>query len=160
MSDIDLNELLNRAGAVAVAALASIADLETKPFFYFFGEYFPYITWRVGADEISDEGEEYDVDNYLIVGRLVVAHLTEGYEGEGEEKLYTYIPLLKTAFNSNINLQTPGSYAAAMTHLIEARLGRHTGYKIFTDSGIKSVQIGCEFPLNCKFEQLIEYEYT
>lgn len=160
MSDINLNELLNRAGAVAVAALASVEELETKPYFYHFQDSFPYMTWRVGPDEIDDEGEEYDVDSYLIIGRLVVAHLMEGYTGEGEERLYTYIPLLKTAFNSNAWLQTPGTYASAMTHLIEARLGRHTGYKIFTDSGVKSIQIGCEFPITCRFEQLIEYQYT
>ena len=159
MSDIDLNELLNRCCKVAEEALVSLVVLETRPFFYWFGEYKPYMTFRVGADEIDDEGEELDVDNYLVTGRLVVAHVTEGYEGEGEENLYTYIPMLKTAFNSNTLLQS-AAYPVGQTHLIEARLGRLSGYKIFTDGGVKSIQIGCEFPLRCKFEQLIDYQYN
>ena len=160
MSDIDLNELLQRAGAVAVEAVQHLGHLDTVPYFYHFQETFPYMTWRVAQDEISDEGEELDVDNYLIIGRLVVAHVTEGYAGEGEAMLYSFIPVIKTAFNRNINLQTPGAFTAPMTHLNEARLGRHTGYKIFMDSGIKSQQIGCEFPLTCEFEQLIDYQYN
>ena len=155
MSDIDLNELLNRACKVAEEALASVKTLETKPYFYWFGEYFPYMTFRIGADEITDEGEELDVDTYLVVGRLVVAHLTEGYSGEGESNLYTYIPLLKTAFNKHPLLKS-ATYTTGMTNLNEARLNRLSGYKVFTDGGVSSIQIGCEFPLTCEFEQLID----
>jgi hypothetical protein len=159
MTDIDLNETLNRCCKVSEAALLPVI-LETRPYFYYFGEYFPYMTWRVGADDITDEGsEETDIDSYLIIGRLIIAHITEGYDGENEESLYTYIPLLKTAFNSNINLQSD-TYPIAQLHLIEARLGRTTGYKIFMDGGVKTIQVGCEFPLTCKFEQLIDYQYT
>lgn len=162
MSDIDLNELLQRASAVGVACFTDVigGTLDSKPYFYHFQETFPYMTWRVGQDEITDEGEELDTDTYTIIGRLVTAHLTEGYAGEAEQALYSYIPPLKTAFNSNINLQTTGQFDDPMTHLIEARLARLTGYRVFQDSGFKSQQIGCEFYLICAFEQFIDYQYT
>jgi hypothetical protein len=51
-----------------------------------------------------------------IIVRLVVGHLTEGYRGQPEGSLYTYIPAVIEAVNSRELLQSP-TYPAALDGL-------------------------------------------
>lgn len=155
---IDLNELLARCAEIETAAILSnfAVTVDAKPYFMHQQESFPYFTNRIAGDEISYDSNEFDRDTYTVIIRLIIGHATAGYQGESESTLYDYIPVIKTAFNTNEGLIST-SYAAAMTALIEgdtARMNSHSGFRVFQDGGLIGVtQVGTEFVLTCLFNE-------
>lgn len=154
---VDLNELLARCVQVekeALTALSPSVSVDSQPNFIYVGEGFPYIVHRISGDDIQYDSEDMDRDIYTVIIRLVIGHVTSGYTGVNETALYTYIPVIINAFNSNEGL-TSVTYPSEMTSLIEAtenRMKSCRGFSVFLDGGLKDVkQVGTEFTLTCEF---------
>jgi hypothetical protein len=159
-----LTELLNRVVALQIEAMASLTPAvaaDAKPRFYYTSEAFPYFTNRIVDTPISDDGsQDEDVNSPVLVMRLVVAHLTSGYHGEPEARLYEWLPHIKTYFNRRMWLQTAsGPYAARMENLQSARVINGGGLRVFENAGINAMQVGAEIQLQCIFDEFIEQVY-
>ena len=158
MANVDVNELLARCVVIEKAALAALTpsvSADAVPYFIHTQESFPYFTNRIGNVEVGYDSNEMDRDIYTVVIRLVVAHITQGYDGVVETDLYNYIPAIITAFNENEGLQS-ATYPAAMTNLIEGDQQRIscTGFRILETSGLQGIKQACaEFLLPCQFNQ-------
>lgn len=159
MSNVDLNELLARCVEIEKAALLGLSDpvaADAVPHFIHQQEAFPYFVNRISDFTGGYEGNEIDRDTYTVIIRLVVGHITEGYRGEPETKLYTYFPAVKTAFNENEGLQST-AYPVAMENIFEGvnkRITSGTVFRVFQDGGLRGVQqVGSEFVLTCEFSQ-------
>lgn len=136
------------------------------PYFNHFQETFPYITLRVSGATYSDDGsEDFDVDSYTITARLVMGHITENYDGITESNLYTWIPALKTYFHEREGLQhetnsTTYDETDWLNQLVRARMTDTTGYRVFQNAGISTLQVGSEFSHACQFNETITPEYA
>lgn len=161
MTSPDIDELLARHSALSIEALASISiTADSKPYFLHTQESFPYFVYRMGGNDVGFDSEDFDRDVYTVIGRLVIGHLTQGYVGETENKLYQWIPVVKTYFNQREHLQTAsGLYTTAMLGLIRSRVTSITGFRIFEGVGIDARQVGTEFVHTCEFDETIEQEY-
>lgn len=161
MSSLPMEELLARVAELQIQALATVGvTCDAKDYFYHVQEEFPYWTNRLGAAEYSSESEDLDTDTYNVIMRLVIAHLTSGYKGENEKNLITWIPVVKTYFNSREQLVTETTYPTAMDGLFWARVTSNTGFRIFESTGLSAMQIGTEFVLTALFDETIEPAYT
>lgn len=156
-----VTQLLARVVAAQKEWAASVSvTANAVPFFFHVQEAFPYFTNRVSGVDVGDDGsEDFDRDVYTVTMRLVVAHVTEGYVGEPETALYTYMPTIKTWFNEREWLQS-AAYPTAMTGLIRARISAMTGLRVYDNAGVSARQVGCEFSLTCEFDERIEQEYV
>jgi hypothetical protein len=152
--------------ALEIEAMASIGvNADAKPYAIHSQEGFPYFTNRIAASPVTPDGgvsEEFDVNQPLVIMRLVVGHVTEGYKGQPEGKLYEWGPVIKTYFQSRMWLQTvsTGAYPARMANLrADSRITDTGGFRIFDNSGIGVSQVGREFQLQCYFDEFITQVY-
>lgn len=155
-------ELLQRVAALEIEALAALTTpvtADAKPYFIHTQESFPYFTNRIGGDDIGSDSHDFDRDEITVVMRLVIGHTTEGYVGEPETNLYTYIPKVKEYFNERELLQS-AAYPVAMISLLDARITGHNGFRIFQNTGLSANQVGTEFTLTCNFDESIDQAYT
>ena len=156
-------ELLNRLCALEIEAMASIGVIAyAKPYALHTQETFPYFTHRITSNPVTDNGsEDLDLNNPLAIVRLVVCHVTEGYKGQPEDKLYEWGPVIKTYLQNRTNwLQTAsGVYHARMNNLQSARVIDSGGFRIFENSGIAVNQVGREFQVQCIFDESVEQVY-
>lgn len=151
---IILQEILERLAAIEVEALASLSPAVTadaKPYMIHSQEAFPYFVNRVGNVGIESDSHDIDVYEVELVARLVVGHMTEGYRGEPESALYTYLPAVMEAINARELLQS-ATYTTALTGLMEARVSSSTGLRIFETAGIQARQVGTEITVVCTFD--------
>lgn len=155
---VDLNELLTRVGEIQAAALAALATpivADSKPYFIYTQESFPYITQRIGDIQIDFDSEDMDRYVVTVISRLVIGHATAGYMGINESDLYRCIPAIIHAINDDEGLVST-SYPAHMTQLIEAtenRMRSCAGFRVFMDGGLKDVkQVGTEFTATYLFD--------
>jgi hypothetical protein len=156
---VDAEELLLRMAALeeeAMEALDKRAD--AKPYFFHTQEAFPYFTNRLGDITVDSDSEEIDLYTYEIVVRLVIGHRTEGYTGETDSALQSYIPHLIQYFNERELLQSE-VYPDAMDNLTRARVVSCRGYTEFVNSGVGGSQIGTEITLRAELEDEIEQAY-
>jgi hypothetical protein len=155
-------ELLARVVALQKEAMTSInVRADAVPFFFHTQEDFPYFTNRIAANAVTDEGsEDLDVNRPLIIMRLIVGHVTEGYRGQPEAKLYEWGPVVKSYFQARMWLQTAtGPYAERMDELKLARVIDNGGFRHFQDSGVAATQVGREIQLQCEVYESIEQVY-
>lgn len=155
-------ELLARVVALQKEAMDSISvRADAVPYFFHTQEAFPYFTNRIAANPVTDEGsEDLDVNRPLVIMRLIVGHITEGYRGQPQGKLYEWGPVIKTYFQARMWLQTAsGPYAERMDDLIAARVIDSGGFRQFQDSGVGAITVGREFQLQCQFTESIEQVY-
>lgn len=156
-------ELLNRLATLEEEAMASInVRCDAKPYFYHVQESFPYFTNRIAANPITDDGSEVlDYNNPLVIVRLIVAHMTEGYKGEPESKLYEWGPIVKTYIQRRNNwLECAAApYNTRMAGLRQSRVSDAGGFRVFNDSGAGVLQVGREIQVQCIFDEIIEQVY-
>lgn len=156
-------ELLARVAALEIEAMASIGvNADAKPYALHTQEAFPYFTNRISSNVIGDDGSEVeDFNRPLVVVRLVIGHVTEGYKGQPESKLYEWGPVIKTYIQQRTNwLKTATApYTTRMDNLQSARIIDSGGFRIFDNSGIGVSQVGREFQLQCIFDEFIEQVY-
>lgn len=156
-------ELLNRVVALELEAMASVGiKADAKPYFFHTNEGFPYFTNRIASNLISDDlSEVEDINKPLVIMRLIVGHLTEGYKGQPESKLYEYGPLVKSYIQNRSDfLQcATAPYNTRMDGLRYCKIIDAGGFRIFEDSGIGARQVGRELQLQCEFDEFIEQVY-
>ncbi len=161
MATIDLTETLDRIVLIEKEALAaltpSVTAVDAVPRFIHWQNAWPYWTNRIINGFYGDDGEELDEDNYTLVARLIIGHILEGYEGQPENDLYTYIPQFKTYLHAREGLQTDQASGPDLRDeqdfLIRARCVTTPGFRIFETAGIPVLQVGTEFNILCEFEE-------
>lgn len=155
-------ELLARVAALEIEALAALSPTvvaDAKPYFLHTQEAFPYFTNRMGGDSVGSDSHDFDRDEITVIMRLVIGHVTEGYQGEPETNLYTWMPQVKEYINERELLQS-NTYPTAMISLLDARVTGHNGFRVFQNTGLSATQVGTEFTLLCNFDESIDQEYT
>lgn len=154
-------ELLKRVAALQIAAMASInIRADAKPYFYHVQESFPYFTNRIVTNPIGDNGsQDEDLNNPLVIMRLIVAHVTEGFKGEPEGKLYEWGPIVKTYIQERSEWLIATGYPNRMDNLQSARITDAGGFRVFSDSGLSVNQVGRELQMQCIFDEHIEQVY-
>ena len=154
-------EVLARVVEIQIEVMGDLGETcDAKAYFNHTQEGFPYWTNRMGPVVTESEIEDFEEDTYIFIMRLVIGHLTEGYEGEVEANLATWIPTIITYFNEREWLNTETTYTAATRYLELARVTSCTGLRYFQSSGIGATQIGTEFTLTCKFTEDLTQAYT
>lgn len=152
MTDM-LNDALDRLAAIEVEALADLTppvDADAVPYMIHAQEAFPYFTHRVGVIGIESDSHDLDDHEVEIVVRLVVGHVTDGYRGQPENLLYTYLIAVMRAINARELLQSD-AYPAALDGLVGARVTGASGLRIFETAGIQARQVGTEITVVCEF---------
>jgi hypothetical protein len=133
------------------------ASSDAKLFFFYSQEAFPYWTNRVGPFTRALDSQEFYVTTYSIILRLVIGHLSEGYDGALETTLQTvYIPQTLDYFSARTRLQNLTDTTPMVD--IDPRgilITGGTGLSVFEDSGIGVQQIGTEFTLELPIEEQI-----
>lgn len=156
-------ELLSRLCALEKEAMTSLGVVAyAVPYALHTQETFPYFTNRVSSNPVTDDGsEDLDLNNPLVVVRLVIGHVTEGYKGQPESKLYEWGPVVKSYIQQRSNwLQCAAApYNTRMENLQSARVTDNGGFRIFDNSGLGVNQVGREFQIQCVFYESIEQVY-
>lgn len=156
-----LQEALERLAAIEVEALANLTppiDADAKPFAIWQQEAFPYFTHRTGGITVESDSHDLDVYEVEIVVRLVFGHVTEGYRGQSDERLNTWIPVVMNAINARELLQS-AAYPDALDGLIGARCTFCTGQRTIETAGVQARQVGTEFTVVLQFQDDLTQEY-
>jgi hypothetical protein len=160
---LDYKNILNRMVAIekeAMLALSTPVTADAWPRFYVASESFPYFTNRVGPWRLDDDSEDIDIIEQDFIARLVIGHLTSGYQGERDAELATWITHLLEYFSEREWLQS-AAYPAVPNHLTSARLVNGPGYTVYVNSAIgSSIQIGTELTIRCTFDHDITQAYA
>lgn len=159
---IILQEALERLAAIEVEALADLTpavSADAVPYMIHSQEAFPYFTNRVGAMTIEPDSHDIDTYDVDLIARLVVGHLTDGYHGQPESQLYTYLPALIEAINARELLQSD-AYPVALLGLVGARVTDSSGLRIFETAGLQTRQVGTEITVVCTFADDLAQLYT
>lgn len=162
MPDTYEQELLARVVALELEAMASLnVRADAKPYFFHTQEGWPYFTNRIAASPVADDGsEDIDFNRPLVIMRLVVAHLTSGYRGEPESRVYQWGPPIKSYIQARTNWLQSEAFPEKMAGLQSARLIDSGGLRVFADGATEGTQqVGREFQLQCIFDEFIEQEY-
>lgn len=116
-------------------------------------------TNRLAPLTIESESEDIDLITIDLKMRLIIGHITQGYEGDNEANLYTYIPHVLEYFNER-PLLVDTAFPTHIDHLIEARLIDGLGFAVFTQGGFPNSQVGTEFTLRTRWEQELIVPYN
>jgi len=156
-----ITEVKARLVEIQIEVMTSLGeDCDAKAYFNHTQEDFPYWTNRIGPITTESEIEDFEDDTYTFIMRLVIGHLTEGYDGEVEVNLDTWIPVIIKYFNEREWLNTETTYPDATQFLMLARITSCTGLRYFLSSGIADTQVGTEFTLTCEFTEDLTQAYT
>jgi hypothetical protein len=148
-----LQSALERLCAIEKEALADLTPTvaaDAVPYMIHSQEAFPYFTHRGTNGVIESNSEDIDDNTVEIIVRLVVGHLTDGYRGQPESTLYTYLPVVIEAINARELLQSD-TYPLALDGLVSARAVAYSGLRIFESAGIQARQVGTEITVVCTF---------
>jgi hypothetical protein len=151
-------ELLKRCAAMQIEAMTSIGvSADAVPYFFHTNsDSFPYFTNRIADNPITDNGgEDVEINNPIVIMRLVVAHITSGYKGENEAKVYEYGPIVKSWFSKHMWL-TSALYPLRMGNLQIERVTNNGGIRAFENTGIAAIQVGREIQLSCTYYETID----
>lgn len=150
----EISDVLDRVVAMQKEALPGS---DSKPFWPYQQETFPYWTNRLGSTAIGDRqagnsgAEDIEQRSYTVLMRLVVGHITSGYEGERQDELYEWIVDIEDFFMENPML-TSALFPTEPDFLAyESELTSHTGLVIFANAGVFAQQLGVEFSLTVPY---------
>lgn len=159
-ADLDpLEEVIDRLLEIEQEAFP---NADCIPFFFHAQESFPYFTHRYGDITPEVLSSQHYVDSYTIVVRIVVAHLEEGYDGQGEVEVYRLLRGLIRMFLKRPTLKSL-AYPEAMLNLSPdgIELQEVRGLSVFEDGGVGAdgqvaKQVGTEITLLVPFIDDIE----
>lgn len=145
----DIQDVFVRALAIAKEALP---ELSGAPYFFHSQSDFPYMVFRLGSTDYASNSEDIEDTDMVVIMRLVVAHLTEGYSGENEDTFYSYRATIRRAFARQYFL-TSEEYPTPLDAISPRGcfLLSDTGLRVFNTLGITAQQIGTEFTLSVPF---------
>jgi hypothetical protein len=143
---------MQRCCAIEIAALAAMTPAQAAdavPYFFHTQESFPYFTHRLGTTDYEENSEELEIRERQIIIRLVVAHLTEGFKGAPEERLFDYIGVLETAFSTQdarqLTAADPYDEVPDYLYPTDTRFTTNGGLRVFENTGFPVRQVGTEF---------------
>ena len=128
-------------------------------YFTYTQDQLPYWTNRIAPFTTGFGEEDFDSPLYAIVMRLIIGHATEGYNGEVENNLQTWIPLIVEKFQARPQLQTDTN-ATGLRDLLHAQISAGTGLAVLQNFGGFVTQIGVEFTLTMQFAEPIDMAYS
>lgn len=145
-----LHDLLLRICEIERLSLSPV-KADAKPFFPYSQELFPYFYNQLAEGSFSqDNGMDYVFQTRRVNAYLVIAHLTEGYRGDAQEKADGYIPKVIEAFTDMRGCMLVSDlYPTRANYLLDAvRVVSDTGIRLFTNGGLQDqLQIGVQFVL-------------
>lgn len=159
-----LNTLMKMAVAAELEALLPMGKIDSKPFFFWWQDDFPYITHRLTEDTLVDQSEDQQLRRYVISGRFVSWHVGAGLSGESEELIYAYIPPIETLYTTNHYLLS-AVYPNELPEMSPEPLSfkRDTGQRAFDNRGLGienfPQQLGFEWSLQVDMILDIERRY-
>jgi len=144
-----------------VAALigGGVTGIDAIPHLFYEQSQLPYIVHRVGPSAPENITEDISIRTYDVFIRVVIAHMTENYEGDNEEMLDEIMPILEEYLLKHPMLTTDaGVYTTEPTWLFpEAiEIGDTTGVIPFEIGGIGSVHIGEELSISVPVMRTLE----
>lgn len=146
--DSYLVDLLKRVCACDKEAMTGVVSFKASRVFGYAQETFPYMVNRLGTKIINESAD--DTFDYIrnIAKRLVVAHKTEGFDGQASDKVADWLTLIEDYYRENIDLISP-QFETEPAYLspLGVTLGNDTGLVAFANSGTGTIQIGVEFVL-------------
>lgn len=150
-----IEEALNRIVEMQIEVFADTIGeaCDAVPYWPYEQNGFPYWTNRLAAmtTEFTKYAEDIQDNPETILMRLVVDHITAGYEGDVPQKVHEYYVPIVDYFAQHSGLTTDsGTYPTCMDGLdpdTQAFIATHTGLVVFQNSGIISNQLGMEFTL-------------
>lgn len=159
---IDAQALMDRVAALeteAMAVLSTPVTAEATDHFFYVQGSTPYFVNRLGEIVVEGDSEDFDLYTYDVVMRLIIGQITQGYQGEPENQLQTYIPQIIRYFNERELLQSV-TYPTGLDNLHRARVVACSGLQVFRHTGAtETLQVGTEWTLRCDFEEMIEQQY-
>lgn len=158
---INVQNIIDRLIAIekeALTALSPSVTADAVDYFFHAQETFPYFTHRIGLVTVNHDSETLDEYTVQIICRLVIGHVTTGYTGQSDGKLYTYIPQLLDTFGRRTWLQS-ATYTTATPYLDYAQCTNVTGFSVFRNTGINAEQIGTEFTITAVLRSNVEQDY-
>src|SRR3972149_10038596 len=101
MASFDLKTAMTRLAAMEKESISAITtSVDAVTIFPWEQGGLPYWTNRLTTVPPVWLAGDFASYAFSITGRLVVAHITEGYRGEGIEKVYDYIPEILDFFDN------------------------------------------------------------
>lgn len=159
---ISLQNAIDRLVELEIAAMAAFTTPVTGDavdHFTHTQNNFPYWTNRPGRITLPDDEEDLDYPTYIVISRLVIGHVGEGYDGDLENSLQLWIPQLITYFNARPTLVT-ATQSSGLPNLLHARVSGATGLAILQNYGSIGSQVGCEFTHTLEFVEEIELQLS
>lgn len=148
MPDSYLTDLLKRNVACDKEAMASVPGFYSSRSFPYFQEGFPYMVNRLGGKSTPISPEDFFVETRLVIKRLVVGHVDEGFKGQVNDKLSEWMVLIEDYYRDNTMLTSIAfPDEPDYIHPQGVSIGIDTGLAFFINSGIGVSQIGVEFTL-------------
>lgn len=164
-----LTDLITRSCAIGKEAFATLTNpLTNAPYsvdafdrYFATSEAFPYLTHRITGLPIdhsdNSENEQFPLPRLWI--RVVVGHLTTGYAGEPDNRIYTYIPAL-TSYYANRRWFQSAAYPTRPDYLDRSELVDAGGFMVFPNQGFAGVsQVGFELQIQCVFTEFVQQVY-
>jgi hypothetical protein len=140
------SDILDRLAALQEETIAG-CEAFTRDFAW--SETPPYWTNRLGPATYEWNSEDICVETRQVISKLVVGHLTQGYQGEVEDDLYGYVQdwidkiadkdgevLVGTTYTTVLDCLYPEAPCSLITD---------TGLEYFIQPGLQVVQVGVEF---------------
>jgi len=116
-------------------------------------EALPYWTNQVASVAFDRlRGEDIEVRRYTVQMRLILAHLTENYDGVTFDTAYDIIPAVLNTFEQH-PLLTNSTHTTPLDAVFDpdayhgAEVTAVTGPVVFTNAGIVTRQVGLQFTL-------------
>lgn len=160
---IDANELLLRICALEEEALFTLGQASSAvPRWLYQTETLPYWRNRIVSFQLdtslSDDGEEMDVWVYVVGAQLVMAHYSEGYNGEVDTAIAAAIPVVNDYIDAR-ELLTSSAYPTGMNYLRKAWSVGGSGYETLGPSAAGVIQVGATFQFRCEFDKYVTQVY-
>lgn len=159
---MDIPDILNRVVALGKLALSGMSPAVTADgrAYIYAQEGTPYFyALSTGVEDVS-ESEEISTFVYTIELRLIVGKVTEGYQGEVQEKLYDYIPVVITRIKRATFLQS-ATYPTHPEDVLGVEFKSCSGLRVYEDNtGNGTRHFGASFIIECTFEQNIDSDYS
>lgn len=162
---IDASNLLARVCAIEVEALLNLPTpikSNAVPKWLCQQETLPYWRNRIASFQLetspSDDSQEMDVWVYVVGAQLVMAHYSEGYNGEVDEAILAAIPQVNDYFDARELLQS-NAFAEPMKFLRWSWSIGGSGYETLGLSAAGAIQVGPTFQFRCVFDKYVEQAY-
>jgi hypothetical protein len=146
--DSYLTDLLKRVVACDKEAMTGVKGFTAARYFPYTADTLPYMSNRLGPKSMRESPEDSFEYTRTILKRLVVAHTTEGFQGQTSDKLNDWLEAFEDYYRHN-EMLTSATFTTEPEYLspLGVTLANDDGLVFFSNNGIGVTQIGVEFRL-------------